>query len=371
MKRELPTMTHNPIGSIRVLAATAGAALSLSACGGGSSGGDQQTQVASAMQQSLKGDLTALYQAAIALQAAAPTPTGRGWDATADASAIAAMKVAWISARAAYEHVEGATAPIFPDIDIEIDERYDGFLAEITPPGSGDSDLFDDQGVTGMHAVERILYSDVTPASVIAFEMTLPGYKAAAFPATEAEAAEMKAKLLGRLVTDTKSLLDQWTSDAHLDVSGAFMGLISLMNEQQEKVNNAASGAEESRYSQRTMADLRDNLTGTTTIYGLFSAWLKSKAAVDGGASGADIDAAIKTGFGNLSALYGTISGDALPMPPATWSAENPSAADLQTPFGQLYEAVHMAVDPKQPGSVVDEMNQGAALLGIPGFEGE
>ena len=52
-----------------------------------------------------------------------------------------------------------------------------------------------------------------------------------------------------------------------LDVTQAFGGLVDLMNEQQEKVNKASSGEEESRYSQRTMDDLRENLLGTTNIY--------------------------------------------------------------------------------------------------------
>ncbi len=65
------------------------------------------------------------------LQAAAPTPTGRGWDTTLDATAIANMKLTWIRCRTSYEHIEGALAPIFPDIDISIDARYDDFLVDV------------------------------------------------------------------------------------------------------------------------------------------------------------------------------------------------------------------------------------------------
>jgi iron uptake system component EfeO len=282
-----------------------------------------------------------------------------------DAAAFTAMKAAWIAARDAYEHVEGATAPVFPDIDVSIDERYDGFLATLGT--AGDSDLFDNQGVTGLHAFERIMYSDVTPASVVTFEKSLPGYVVASYPTTEAQATEMKTKLLGRIVTDAQTLLDGWTP-AMINVSDAFQGLIGLVNEQQEKVNLAASGAEESRYSQRTMADLRSNLDGTTSIYELFRGWLKSKPATGGVPSGTDVDASIEAGFDTLKALYATVPGDAIPQPPATWSAEAPSAADLQTPFGMLYTQIHAAVDPSKPDSIVSHMNQGAQLLGIPGF---
>jgi len=346
-------------------AAVVGASLQLIGCGSDSPA-DQKQQVASAMQTSMKGDLTDLWQASIDLQAAAPLPAGRGWDPTLDAAAIAAMKAAWVRARAAYEHVEGATAPIFSDVDISIDERYDGFLA--TLGAAGDPDPFDGVGVTGMHAVERILYADVIPANVVAFEATIPGYAPAAFPATDVQAAAFKNALCAKLVADAKYLLDQWTPQ-QIDVDGAFTGLVGLMNEQQEKVNKAASGEEESRYSQRTMADLRANLDGTRKIYDLFSGWLKSKPATTMvPSSGAQIDASIQTGFTSLGGVYATIAGDAIPAPPRTWAAENPSAADLMTPFGMLYEAVHDAVDPTMPGSVAYQMNQGATLLDIPVF---
>ena len=42
--------------------------------------------------------------------------------------AIAAMTAAWVRARTAYEHIEGALAPLFPDLDAAIDARYDDFL---------------------------------------------------------------------------------------------------------------------------------------------------------------------------------------------------------------------------------------------------
>jgi iron uptake system component EfeO len=340
------------------------ASLGLGACGS-SDGGSQEDLVARAMQQSLQGRLATLRDAAKELQAAAPAPTGRGWDKDQDAQAFTDMKSAWQKARDAYEHVEGATAPIYADLDASLDERYDGFLATLGP--NGDQDLFDDQGVTGMHAIERILYADVTPAAIVTFEKSLPGYVAAAWPATEAEAAAFKNKLCAKLITDAQALLDGWTP-TKIDISGAFQGLVGLVNEQQEKVNKAASGEEESRYSQRTMADLRSNLDGTTKIYEVFRDWLRSKPAMGAMPSGVEVDAAVTEGLGDLGAFYASVPGDAIPQPPATWSAEAPTAADLQTPFGQLYEKIHTAVDPKTDGSLVVEMNDGATLLGIPVF---
>jgi iron uptake system component EfeO len=335
--------------------------LALAACDSGSS---EQASVATAMQASMQAQLTTLWTASKALQAAAPAPTGRGWDKTMDATALDAMKAAWKNARDAYEHVEGATAPIFFEIDVAIDERYDGFLSDTGP----DTDLFDGQGVTGMHAIERVLYADVTPPSVVAFEMPLPGYKAAAWPATEQEADEFKNELCARLVTDTKTLLDSWTPK-RIDVTDAFGGLISLVNEQQEKVNKAATNTEESRYSQRTMADLRANLAGTVAIYQVFRDWLKTKPAMGSTPSGTDVDASIMSGLDGLGTLYATVTGDAIPEPPATWSAEHVNTpADLDTPFGKLYTQVHDAVDPKNADSIVSHMNEAATLLGLEGF---
>ncbi len=348
-------------------------ALSVGGCSSSSSAGstaktDEQYKqdIVNGMHDSLLTEINALHQAAQDLQNAAPLPQGRGWDPQQDAQAIAAMKAAWIRARVAYEHVEGALAPLFPDIDGSIDARYDDFLSQLS--GKGDEDLFDDQGVTGLHATERILWADNIPQRVIDFEKALPGYKAAAFPTTAQDAANFKNKLCARIVADAATLRDQWTPQK-IDLAGAFQGLISLMNEQREKVNKASSNEEESRYSQRTMADIRANLEGTVPIYKLFQAWLVGKPnPKEPVKDGKQADGKILEGFQLLTQAYGQIQGDGIPQPPATWSAENPSPQDLQTPFGKLYTSVKGAVDPSSDGSVVDEMNDAARILGFAEF---
>jgi iron uptake system component EfeO len=320
---------------------------------------DYAKEVTSEMHDQLLVEIKALHAAAEALQAAAPTPADRGWDADEDKTAIAKMTKAWLDARAAYERTEGAIAPIFPEIDGAIDARYEDFLEEIGD--EGDQDLFDDQGVTGMHAIERILFANETSAAVIDVEESLRGYKAAAWPSTEAEAKQFKDELCQRLVDDTAQLEEEWTPQ-NIDIEGAYSGLIGLMNEQREKVVKAASSEEESRYANRTMADVRDNLDGTRMAYEIFKPWIVSK---DGGE---DIDAEIQAAFDTLDEVYGDVPGDSIPAPPATWSSENPSAADLKTPFGKLYTAVFGAVDPNEEGSAVDGMNKAAKLLGFEEF---
>ncbi len=363
--------------TLRLLLVPVGAALFGAACSSSSSTSPDtqyQAAVVSGMRTSFITDLGNLVSYSQMLQAAAPTPADRGWDATLDATAITNMKAAWVGCRAAYEHIEGATAPIFPDIDATIDSRYDDFLAALP---NGDSYLFDDMGVTGMHAVERILYSDVTPARVVTFEATLSGDVASAFPATAQEANDFKTLLVQKQITDAQALQTGWVNAKSYDLGAAFQGLVSLMNEQQEKVDKASTDEEESRYSQTTMTDIRDNLIGTERVYGLFQPWIQSKPApsLDAGTGvsqdGKTIDAAIEAGFAQLQALYDTVQGDAVPQPPATWSSVNPTTADLATPFGMLYEGVHQAVDPNQPGSIVAEMNAAAVLLGFPQFVAE
>jgi iron uptake system component EfeO len=287
------------------------------------------------------------------------------------------MQTAWIASRTAYEHIEGATAPIYPDIDYSIDSRYDDFMAALG--AAGDAYLFDDVGVTGMHAVERILYVEVTPPRVVTYEATLPGYVAAAWPATDQEASDFKSRLVEKQIADARSLHDKWEAATNYDLGAAFQGLVSLMNEQREKVDKASTNQEESRYAQRTMDDIRANLAGTEKVYALFQPWIRSKirAGADAGTSdagpldGTAIDASIEQGFATLQALYDGVNGDAIPQPPADWSSENPTAADLGTPFGVLYAGVLAAVDPTRPGSIVSQMNDAAVLLGFPQFTEE
>jgi len=317
---------------------------------------DYQAEIVVSIHDSIATDLADLVQAAKDLQTAAPT---HKWDATADAAAITAMTTAWKKARVGYEHVEGATAPLFGDLDFTMDARYDDYLAELGT--EGDQNFFDAEGVTGMHGIERILFAPTIRAEVITFESALPGYKAAAWPATDAEAMAFKTVLCQKLIDDAQQLHDAWAPNAS-DLAQAYGGLIGLMNEQKEKVNLAATGEEESRYANVTLFDLRNNLEGTKKVYALFQPWAQSKA------DGVDADAKIEAKFTELAALYNKSSGDALPDVPLDWSNDNPTAANLATPFGMLWQAVHQDVDPTADGSVVFEMNKIAVALGYPQF---
>ena len=290
--------------------------------------------------------------AASELCAAAPT---HAWSA-ADATAIAAMKTAWKKSRPAYEHVEGAIAVLYPELDVTIDQRYDGFLENAT-----DAALFDDQVVTGNHAIERILFSETIPSFVVSFEREAlgPKYAKAAYPATDAEANDFKTKLCARWATETAQMRDDFAPLA-LDPAAAYRGVIGSMGEQLEKVKKAASGEEESRYAQFTLADMRANLEAGEHTYLSFRPWLIAKSA------GGDTPAMVDAAFARIDALYASYPGDSIPQPPSTWSSINPTDADKKTPFGQLFMGLKAEADDVADTSLVFELNESARLLGIP-----
>jgi iron uptake system component EfeO len=313
---------------------------------------DYRADVVAAMHGSIVDDLDAMIVAARNLQAAAPS---RAWDASRHADSIRDMQEAWKRMRRAWEHIEGAIGALFPGPDEQLDGRYEDML------GDGDSNLFDDTGVVGMHAIERTLYSTVIRPEVVSFESALSGYKEAAYPATDDEAIAFKTELVQRVIDDTTALRKMW-QPAAIDIGTAYQGLAGLMSEQKEKVDLAVTGEEESRYANITLFDLRCNLEGTQKVYNLFRDWIHSKT------SGRNSDTALREKFLELETLYQLTGDDALPAAPVDWRPEAPTPANLATPFGTLWKTVREQVDPHNSGSVVYEMNQIATLLDLPTF---
>lgn len=316
----------------------------LAACGG-----DPEAQAILDVKATVTDGLAAMRTGAVDLRAAAPAPAADGWGPAPD---LAASKAAWRATRDAYERMEGAIAVLFPDLDASTDERYDGFLAD-----GPDLDLFDGEGVIGVHAVERILWSDAHPASVVAFESGLDGYQPARFPASEAEAVAYRDALVGRLVDDVGAM-DEAFAPLALDGAAAFEGVLGSMAEQVEKVAFSATGEDESRYAQYTLADMRSNIAGGREIYAAFSPWIASEGD-------ADADVAVHAGFDRLAAAYGELAGDALPPVPAGWNPDAPAAAHLDTPYGRLWLAVQAESDPAVAGSLVADMVRAAASVGL------
>jgi iron uptake system component EfeO len=299
-------------------------------------------------------NLDDLVTASEGMQTAAPAADDDGWNAQTDADAISAMKAQWKKARVAYEHVEGAIAVLFPELDVSTDQRYDGFLAMF----GSDPNPFDGQLVTGVHGIERILWSDSIDPAVLAFEKGLSGYAVARFPANRQEAGDFKAGLCGRLVEDIRSMRDDFRPLA-LDPAAAFRGIVGSMEEQLEKAQKAATGEEESRYARFTLSDMRANVEAGRDTFAAFKPWLVAR---DGAALATEIDAA----FARIDAAYARLPGDALPTVPATWSSLAPSAQDLATEFGQLWSVLSHEADADAAGSLVADLSAAATVLGIP-----
>lgn len=307
---------------------------------------------------SIATQLEALSVASSALCAAAPEPKATGWDPTVDGAAIDSMKKQWLLTRDSYEQVEGAVAVLFNDLDAATDQRYDDAVE-----AGVDSNLFDDVGFTGMHAIERILWASWIPEQVTHFEQSLGDrYIAPAFPANQQQADDFKNKLCARLVRDVKQMKADFTPLA-LDAASAYRGTVGSMHEQLEKVTNASTGAEESRYAQTTLRDMRSNLAGAKATYEAFRPWLAQK-------SQSATDARIVAGLKRVQAAYDSISADAIPAPPATWSSVHPSDADLATDFGKLYSVLLRETDVKVEGSLVYDMTAAADALAIPRLPG-
>lgn len=337
--------------------AGAACALLLTASGCGKADDDsQRLRVETEMKRWLLRNVKDFGRAAVDLQQAAPVSVERGWDAELDAPAIAAMRESWFRGRAAYELVEGALAPIFPESDTATDFRYDDFLGVIG--SAGDSRPFDDQGVIGMHAIERILWSRSMPKDALAFEQALPGYRPAAFPASSAEAREFKDKLAARLVSDVRKL-EAELAPLELDIAFAFRGLIDLTAEQLEKVDRASTGREESRYALTTMRDLRANREGCLQAYAIFRPWLLAKGH-------AALDKKVEQAFARLEAAYDAVPGDSIPRPPEGWSGIEPRAEHAVTPFGKLFFVVQRETDDTRPDSLSASLLGVADALGLP-----
>jgi iron uptake system component EfeO len=302
-------------------------------------------------------ELDNLHEAALAIQAAAPEADDDGWNAQDDEDAVSDMRSAWKDARNAYERVEGAIAVLFPNYDASTDERYDGFIEE-----EPDDNLFDDEGVVGVHAIERILWAQEQPDHVVEFESALPNYQAASFPASSEEASAFREELVQRLVDDTKAMVDQFKGLA-LDPPSAFRGVIGSIEEQIEKINLAATGEDESRYAQHTLGDMRANAAGGRKIFEAFVPWLEETE------EGEQLRTRILEGFDDLIAYYDEIDGDAIPAVPEGWNPDEPSEEHLDTNYGKLFTQVSVAADATADDSLVHLMLQAADVLEIADLE--
>lgn len=345
-------MSFNPDARF-VLVLLANAALLPAGCAEDSAQVTPEEQATLEVKAYVTSELAGLADAAERLRDAAPEPDADGWSPGDDAEAVDAMKQAWAEARDHYERVEGAIAVLFPNLDVSTDERYDGFIAE-----DPDENLFDGEGVTGMHALERILWADAHPANVVAFESALDGYREAAFPADEQQAADFRDELAQRLVDDSATMRDDFEPLA-LDAATAFRGVVGSLEVQLEKVSLAATAEDESRYAQRTLDDMRANLEGGESTYMAFRDWVIAEA-------GEQVDADVRGGFADIDEAYDAIDDAAIPAVPAGFNPDEPSEEHLATEYGELFALLTEQADPGEPSALVSAMLEAAHAMGIP-----
>ena len=317
---------------------------------------EYRAEIAAAMHTQITGYLADLVLAVRTLQVSAPD---HAWDAAGDDPSITRMRDAWKDARVAWENVEGAISDMFEGLDDSMDGRYEQLLNS----PRGDQNLFDDAGVVGMHAVERILYAPYIRQAVKDYEHSFAGYQEASYPLTDDEAISFKTLLVQRLVDDAVELQSSWRPE-DVDIGTAYRGLVGLMAEQRAKIDAAVGGSEESRYSNITLLDMRNNLIGTNHVYDLFREWIHSKAS-----SASAADRLIIDKLDKLHQTYQSLPTDSLPVVPKDWS-DSPSPNALATPYGSLWLLVHATSDPARDSSVVHDMNEIAALLGFARFTG-
>ena len=323
-------------------------ALCLGACGAASPSQQVQAYVGA--------ELDAFLHAAQQLHSAAPTPQSDGWQVPRDAAALQASRQAWKDARVAYEHVEAAIAALFPEQDHAVDGRYDDFPAQQGTDGGAPPDAFNGESMTGMHAIERILWSHAVPQAVRTFERTLNRYQEPAFPQDGRQAAAYRNVLVAHLIEQVRSMQRELDHN-HLDLAAAFGGVHDSMKEQREKVNLAGQGSDESRYAQHTLADMRANLHGGRSMYEFFRPQLRKQE------NGAAVDRAIVERFASLQAAYAAYPGDSLPPAPAGWSSQNVNPQLLHSDYGVLWQRVVEEADMRRPESLVALMANAQELL--------
>lgn len=285
-----------------------------------------------------------------ALCAAAPEPDTDGWDLERDEESVLAMRAAWRRMRDRYESVEGAVQILFPQHDLDLDGRLEHYaeLGHETTP-------FDRHGFVGMHAVERVLWSDSSAPRVLAFERALLGYVEARFPRDEAEARAFREQLCGRLVDDLRDLRDQLGPLA-LDAATAWRGIQGSIEEQAEKVLFAATGQTESRYARQTLADMRANLAGGRAVLEAFAPALDEQPQV------ADERARIVEALAALEALYASIDGDALPLVPEGFDPDAPSG---DGDYARLHRHLARASDPAESEALLATLRRVGRAMDI------
>ena len=362
-------MTYRSSLPLVVIAAPLLAAMALG-CSGSDSGSPSanktnaayQQEVVTGMHDSLVADIAVLVEASATLGQQAPAGA---WDQARDQAAISSMKDTWARARTAYEHIEGAIAPLFPSWTARstpattinwggqrkrrqsLRRRRDhGAPRRRADPvvgqhsrGSGDVR----EGPPRLPASS--LPGDRPRGGRLQEQAVRPSRGRRKNSAGAVDAAEDRPR---GLVRRARFADERAAREGQQGVE--LRRRIPLFAADDARHSRQPGGDDQDLPSLSTLAETKENTT-------------------DPQKDGKTVDAAIESGFAKVATLYGMTTGDAIPQPPSTWSSEHPSTDDLATPFGVLYQGVSEIVDPNKEGSVVFEMNSAATILEFPGFK--
>jgi iron uptake system component EfeO len=294
-----------------------------------------------------------LHDSVVALCAAAPAPAEGGWVHPRDDAAIKAMMASWQEARLGYDGLAGVMSRLPPERALDLDARYEQAL-EAGP----DPDPFDQRGFIGLHALERVLWAERVPAAVLAYEGTLEGALAPAFPASKDEATRFRDELCARAVEDTGAVEGE-VEALSLDALEAYAIVDRLADGQIDMLSEAGEQREASRYAGFTLADLRARLSTAAAVQAAFRPWLGTKS------TGPHVDEEVQSALDRLDKQYAAYGTDALPAPPEGWSNTAFSEEALKSPFGRLYAVVVNETNSDLDGSLTHSWHECATLLGI------
>jgi iron uptake system component EfeO len=326
-----------------------------------SSSADSSTRAALLVKGRFTEQVDRLYEAVLALQAAAPEPDADGWSAASDGEAVARMRRAWLQARAAYVEAVGVFLGLFPERR-GLDQRYESLAF-----AEADDNLFDGEGFVGFQAVERILYADVHPGDVVASESLLPGYRPARFPSSASEAQSFKGALLGRLVSDVQQVRDELAAVV-LDLSAVYRLVVLAVRTQPDLLARGGTPEASSSYSGTTLADMKSTLRAAHALFDGFSQ-VADGSAVLAGADRPEIYRAIQGCFQRvLDGIEQVTVDSAIPARGEGWSDDGPPVALLDTPYGRLWSLFQRENDRATPATCMAQLVLFAARMGIDPF---
>ncbi len=274
-------------------------------------------------------------------------PRGHAWLQESDKAALLAMRAAWKSAHAEALAVGVPLEYIFPAQAQHLDRSWE--REALTLMGMPDPNPFDDQGVVGLHAIERVLWGPESSGEVLAFERKDAAYFPALAPATAADADDFANLLVGKVRAHAAAWLkvspalgyDQGFVVKSItdEVAGAFRTVITA----------ASPGESESRYSRSTALALGQQISAVGDLWTLLRPTLpKTSKATD--------IAAVDMAYARLVALRPAPGADELPLAPPTWNPFHATPEDLASPYGKLYVAMEREALGIDPGSFLQAL---------------